>query len=83
MALESGFCATRLCIGAWVTQWVEGLTFDFGPGHGHEFEPQVGLCADSLEPAEDSLSPSLSDPPRAHIGSLSKINKQTNKHKIF
>ena len=37
-----------------------------------EFEPRVGLRADSAEPASDSLSPSLS----AAL-SLSKVNKQT------
>ena len=39
------------------------LTLDFGSGHDltvHEMEPQVGLCADGVEPAWDSLSVSLS-----------------------
>ena len=44
--------------------WASG----FGSGHDLmvcEFEPHVGLCADSseLEPASDSVSPSLSAPP--------------------
>ena len=46
--------------GAWVAQ-LGGA--DFGSGHDlavHEFEPCVGLCAWSLEPALDSVSPSLS-----------------------
>ena len=41
---------------------------DFGSGHDftvREFEPCIGICADSSEPraASDSVSPSLSDPP--------------------
>ena len=42
-------------------------TLDFGSGHDlmvREFEPQVGIRTDSVEPAWDALSsPSLSDPP--------------------
>ena len=41
-------------------------TLDFGSGHDLtvlEFEPHVGLRADSVEPAWDSLSPSPSAPP--------------------
>ena len=38
--------------GAWVAQAVEHLTLDFGSGLGVcEFEPHVGPCADSVEPA--------------------------------
>ena len=51
--------------GAWVAQSVEGLTLDFGSGHDLifcEIEPHMRLCADSLEPAWDSLSSSLSGP---------------------
>ena len=39
--------------GAWVAQSVEWPTLDFGSGHDLtvcEFEPHVGLCADSSEP---------------------------------
>ena len=39
--------------GAWVAQSVEHPTLDFGSGHDLmvcEFEPRVGLCADSSEP---------------------------------
>ena len=46
-------------------QAVKCLILDFGSGHdlmACEFEPHVGLCADSAEPASDSLSPSLSAP---------------------
>ena len=42
----------------------------------HEFEPHMGLCADSMEPALDPLSPSLSAPPWLSLSlslSLSKI----------
>ena len=47
----------------WGAQLVKHLTLDFGSGHGlcvREFEPHVGVPADSAEPAWDSLSPSLS-----------------------
>ena len=39
-----------------------GWAPDFGSGHDLtvcEFEPHIKLCADSMEPALDSLSPSL------------------------
>ena len=39
---------------------------DFNSGHSlvvHELEPRVGLTAQSLEPASDSVSPSVSTPP--------------------
>ena len=52
----------NLCRGTWVAQSVKHLTLDFGSGHDLmvcEFEPCVRLCADSEEPAWDSLSPSL------------------------
>ena len=54
---------------------------DFGSGHdltARDFEPRVGLCADSSEPgaASESVFPSLSAPPPAYALclSLSKIN---------
>ena len=50
---------------AWVAQVVEHLTLDFSSGHHLTvcgFKPHVGLCADSAEPARDSLSPPLSAP---------------------
>ena len=40
-----------------------GQVSNFGSGHDltvHGFEPRIKLCADSLEPALDSVSPSLS-----------------------
>ena len=39
--------------GSWVVQLVKHPTPDFGSGHDlmvHEFEPYVGLCADSSQP---------------------------------
>ena len=41
-------------------------TLDFSLGHDltvRELEPHIGLCTDSVEPAWDSLSPSLSTSP--------------------
>ena len=49
--------------GGWVAQSVKHPTVDFGPGHDLmtcEFEPRIGLCTDSVEPAWDSFYPSLS-----------------------
>ena len=69
--------------GAWVAQSVEQPTLGLGSGHAlsvRDFEPHVtwGLCADSAEPAWDSLSPSLSAPPLLSLF-LSQKQKQTNK----
>ena len=58
-----------------MTQLIEGLTLDFGSDHNLtvcEFKPGVGLCADSVEPAYNSLSPP--SPARALSLSL-KTNK--------
>ena len=55
----------RSCGGAWVAQLVERPTLGFSLGHDlmvRGFKPRVGLHADSMEPAWDSLSPSLSLP---------------------
>ena len=44
---------------------VKPLTLDLGSGHDlpvREIEPRVRLCADSVDPAWDSLSGSLSAP---------------------
>ena len=47
------------------------LTLDLGPDLPvRDFEPRVGLCADSAEPAWDSLYASPSAPP-PHSVSLS------------
>ena len=59
---------------------------DFSSGHDLAVcgsEPALGsvLTAQSLEPASDSVSPSLSAaplPPRSHSVSLSKINIKKN-----
>ena len=48
--------------GAWVPQVVKHLALDVGLGHDlvvHGIEPHVGLCADRMEPAWDSLPLSL------------------------
>ena len=42
-----------------MAQSVKRLTVDFGSSYDFmvcEFQPYVGLCADSMEPAWDSLS---------------------------
>ena len=44
-----------------MAQLVKHLTLGFSSGGDlvvREFEPHIGLCADSAEPAWDSLSPS-------------------------
>ena len=49
--------------GAWVAQLVKSPTLGFVSGHDLtvcEFEPLIGLHADSMKPAGNSLSPSLS-----------------------
>ena len=46
--------------GTWAAQSVKHLTIGFSSGHDLtvlEFKPHIGLCADSVEPAWDSLSP--------------------------
>ena len=60
---------------------VKHLIPDFGSDHDltiHEFKPSIGLCADSAEPAWDSVTLSL---PLSHLLSLSQ-NKPKNKQKI-
>ena len=61
-----------------MAQVVKHPTTDFGSGHDlmvHEIEPHIRLCADSAEPAWDSLSPSLSALPPLVISRSLKINK--------
>ena len=77
----SAFLKKQNCLGgARVAQSLKLLTLDFGSGHGftvHEFEPHRGLYADSMKPAWDSLSPSLSlypSPANALSFSQNKIN---------
>ena len=65
-----------------MVQSVKRPTRGFGSGDDlmvPEFEPGVGLCADSMEPAWDSVSLPLCPSP-AHSLSLSKI--KSNKHHI-
>ena len=53
------FVKTKISQGAWVAQSVEHLTLDLDSGQDftiHEIKPRVQLCADSMEPAWDSLS---------------------------
>ena len=51
-----------LCVvnvgGTWVAQSGKHVALDFSSGH--DLEPRVGLCTDSMKPACDSLSLSLS-----------------------
>ena len=57
--------------GARLARWVKLPTLDVSSGHDlmvREMEPRVGLCADSMDPAWDSLSPCLSAPlPLTHM----------------
>ena len=60
---------------------VKCLTLDLGSGHDltvREFKPRIGLCADSADPAPDSL-PLLLLPTRAHILSIS-LSLSPDKH---
>ena len=50
----------------WWLSWLSVSALDFssdGELMDCEMEPHVGLCADSMEPAWDSFSPSPFDPP--------------------
>ena len=59
-----------------MAQSVKQPTLDFGSGCDlmvREIEPHVGLCANSVEPAWDSLSLSFSlSPSPAHIPFISQ-----------
>ena len=67
--------------GAWGAQSVKRPTSDFGSGRDLTVRESVGLCADSAEPAWDSLSPSLSVPSLlACVCTLSLSPSKTNKH---
>ena len=77
---QEGTCGTP----GWLS-WLS-VRLNFGSGRDLtvcEFEPQVGLCADSVAPPWDSRFPSLSAPPLlALFLSLSKgINKYFKKIK--
>ena len=81
--LKTGNFCGKCCLGGtWVAQSVKCSTLGFGSGcalKGQELKPHIGLCADSADPAWDSLSPSLSLFP-VHSISL-KINKLKIKFK--
>ena len=68
--------------GTWVAPLANCWTLDFGLGHDlivGEFELRMGLCADSAEPAWDSLTPSLSlsaSPLLAPYGMLSVFHNK-------
>ena len=67
-----------------MAQSVKRLTLDFSSGHDlrvREFEPHTGLCADSGEPAWDSLSPPFSVPPLLTSCLSKQINKLLKKKK--
>ena len=57
-----------------MAQLVERPTLDFDSGHdltGGEFEPHIGVSTRNVEPAWDSLSPSVCSPaPRPDPGAL-------------
>ena len=60
-----------------VPGWFSQLSINFSSGHDltiSRFEPHIGLCADSTEPALDSLSPCLSLCP-SHACTLSNVNR--------
>ena len=60
---DSIYVLNILFRGSWVAQFIKHLTLDFGSGHdllGCETQPHIRLCADSVEPAWDSLSLPLS-----------------------
>ena len=62
---------------SWASQSVEHLTLGFDSGRDlmvPEIEPHVGLHADSVEPAWDSLFLSLSVPPLLSLFSLSSFS---------
>ena len=64
-AKDSTSAFTSYLGAAWGAQSVKWLTLDFSSGRDlkvRELEPHVGLCADSVELAWDSLSPSPSLP---------------------
>ena len=68
-----------------MAQSVKGPTLDLGSSRDlmvHEFEPHIGLCIDSAEPAWDSLSPALSFPaPSPLVLHSLKINKLKKKNR--
>ena len=63
-------------MGCLVAQLIRCQILDLGSDHDltlWEIEPCIGLCVDSVEPAWDTLSPSLSAPPLlTRVHTLSK-----------
>ena len=54
----------------WWLSWLSVQLLIFSSGHDltiPEFNPQVRLCTDSSEPAQDSLSPPLFVPPQLSL----------------
>ena len=69
--------ASVLGVPGWLSRLSVRLLI-FGSGHDltvHGIKPRIGLCADSAEPARDSLFPSLSAPPLLSLSLSLKINK--------
>ena len=76
-------CSAKICGGDGAPGWLSRLSADFRSGHDLtvcEFEPASGsvVMARILEPALDSVSPSLSASPLLAL-CLSKINKPKKK----
>ena len=68
--------------GSWTAQSVEHPTLDLGSGHDLTvcgFELHIGLCADGMEPAWDSLSLSLCLPPSLSAPPLFSLALSQNK----
>ena len=64
--------------GTWVSPSVKRVTPDFGSGQDltvRGTEPCAGLCADSVEPAWDPLSPSVSALPQLACSLSLKVNE--------
>ena len=65
-----------------MAQSVKQPTLDFSSGHGltvREFKPHIGFCADSVEAAWDSLSPSLSAPSPLVLALFLSLKKKKKK----
>lgn len=65
-----------------MAQMVKHPSLSISSGHDltvHVIKLYVGLCANSMEPAGDSLSPSLSAPPALESTLSLKINNKKKK----
>ena len=68
-----------------MAQSVEHLTLDFSSGHDLTvcgIKSHVRLCADSAEPAGDSLSPSLCLCPSPTLSHSRKKQKKTDEQEV-